>query len=212
MLCRMHLSVCCACSMYPRCVISHSTPPCVSVPHSRQILFWKKRAEEALQRSGLPHTIVRPGGLKSKLGPGETSAGNIVMGRAGSYGFPPLQKSGAILRSQVCGFGVLLIAEPVRVCRLHIHTLWCICYTIKDCAADTASEMLTNAFLLSSFCLLPPTPCPSNQHTKQVADVCVEALVCRAAEGKVVEIIAEKEAPAAGSIEALFEGVSMTWP
>jgi len=45
----------------------------------------------------------------------------------------------------------------------------------------------------------------------QVADVCVEALVCPAAEGKVVEVIAEKGAPAL-SIEALFEGVSMTWP
>jgi hypothetical protein len=27
-----------------------------------QILFWKKRAEEELQRSGLSYTIVRPGG------------------------------------------------------------------------------------------------------------------------------------------------------
>lgn len=66
-----------------------------------QILFWKKRAEEALQRSGLKHTVVRPGGLKSRLSPGESTAGNIVMGRAGTYGFPPLQKSGSILRSQV---------------------------------------------------------------------------------------------------------------
>ena len=27
----------------------------------RGVLFWKKRAEEALQRSGLDYTIVRPG-------------------------------------------------------------------------------------------------------------------------------------------------------
>jgi uncharacterized protein YbjT (DUF2867 family) len=26
------------------------------------VLFWKKRAEEALQRSGLDYTIIRPGG------------------------------------------------------------------------------------------------------------------------------------------------------
>ena len=26
-----------------------------------QILFWKKRAEEELQRSGLDYTIIRPG-------------------------------------------------------------------------------------------------------------------------------------------------------
>lgn len=29
--------------------------------HYRGVLFWKKRAEEALQRSGLDYTIVRPG-------------------------------------------------------------------------------------------------------------------------------------------------------
>eukprot|EP00899_Mesostigma_viride_P010782 jgi/Mesvir1/19705/Mv09968-RA.2 len=35
------------------------------------ILFWKKQAEEDLQRSGVPYTIVRPGGLKSELRNGE---------------------------------------------------------------------------------------------------------------------------------------------
>lgn len=76
-------------------------PVCLPAYWCAQILFWKKRAEEALQRSGLPYTVVRPGGLKSKLSPGESSAGSIVMGRPGTYGFPPLQKSGSILRSQV---------------------------------------------------------------------------------------------------------------
>ena len=28
------------------------------------VLFWKKRAEEALQRSGLDYTIIRPGGTR----------------------------------------------------------------------------------------------------------------------------------------------------
>jgi len=91
----------------PAHLVSFVLPAAHSSPI--QILFWKKRAEEALQRSGLHHTIVRPGGLKSRLGPGESTAGNIVMGRAGTYGFPPLQKSGSILRSQVrAGWTVLL--------------------------------------------------------------------------------------------------------
>ena len=30
------------------------------------VLFWKQKAEKYLQRSGLPYTIVRPGGLKSE--------------------------------------------------------------------------------------------------------------------------------------------------
>lgn len=88
------------------------------------VLLFKKQAELALARSGLPFTVVRPGGLKSRLRPGEGDAGRVVMAPAGTYGFPPLKKSGSILRSQV-------------------------------------------------------------------ADVCVEALVCDAAANKVVEVIAE---------------------
>lgn len=76
------------------------------------ILFWKKRAEEHLQRSGVPYTIVRPGGLvtdesdiekdgkKRRKGKKSSGKGAVVMGRAGTYGFPP-KKSGAILRSTV---------------------------------------------------------------------------------------------------------------
>eukprot|EP00892_Ulva_mutabilis_P007693 jgi/Ulvmu1/5296/UM022_0090.1 len=74
------------------------------------ILFWKKRGEEHLQRSGLPYTIVRPGGLvtdegdasssKKRRSKKSTGKGAVVMGRAGTYGFPP-KKSGAILRSKV---------------------------------------------------------------------------------------------------------------
>lgn len=91
------------------------------------VLFWKKRAEEALQRSGLNYTIVRPGGLKDSSQAGEAE-GEIVMAPANTYGFPPFKASGAILR-------------------------------------------------------------------KQVARVCVEALVEDAAKDKVVEIIAEPNAP-----------------
>lgn len=41
------------------------------------ILVWKKRAEEYLQSSGLPYTIVRPGGLKN-----EDNSDHIVMASA----------------------------------------------------------------------------------------------------------------------------------
>ena len=33
------------------------------------VLFWKKRAEEALQRSGLDYTIIRPGGTHRSAAP-----------------------------------------------------------------------------------------------------------------------------------------------
>jgi uncharacterized protein YbjT (DUF2867 family) len=65
------------------------------------VLIFKKQAELALARSGLAFTVVRPGGLKSALRPGEAEAGQVVMAPAGTYGFPPLKKSGSILRSQV---------------------------------------------------------------------------------------------------------------
>lgn len=69
------------------------------------ILFWKKQAEEYLQRSGLKYTIVRPGGLKDTLKDGEKK-GNIVMKGADElYG-------GGILRSQVAEVAVAAIAEP----------------------------------------------------------------------------------------------------
>jgi uncharacterized protein YbjT (DUF2867 family) len=41
------------------------------------ILVWKKQAEEYLQKSGVPYTIVRPGGLKN-----EDNADKIVMTQA----------------------------------------------------------------------------------------------------------------------------------
>lgn len=64
------------------------------------VLFWKKRGEEEVQRSGIDYTIVRPGGLKNKLRDGEP-AGNIVMKGPNVLGTPPAKKSGSILRSQV---------------------------------------------------------------------------------------------------------------
>jgi len=41
------------------------------------VLFWKKQAEEYLQVSGVPYTIVRPGGLKN-----EDKSGDLVMSAA----------------------------------------------------------------------------------------------------------------------------------
>jgi len=102
------------------------------------VLFWKKRAEEELQRSGLKYTIVRPGGLKDE--PTQASKpGNVVMKGANEFGLPPKQRPGSILR-------------------------------------------------------------------KQVAEVCINALVEPAAANKIVEIIAEDEAPYA-SYGALFSRV-----
>merc|ERR1712216_767335 len=61
------------------------------------VLFWKKRAEEYLQRSGLRYTIVRPGGLKDKA----DQVGAVRMGGPDTYGLPPRKAPGIVLRSQV---------------------------------------------------------------------------------------------------------------
>mmetsp|Transcript_31981 Transcript_31981/g.57269 ORF Transcript_31981/g.57269 Transcript_31981/m.57269 type:complete len:286 (-) Transcript_31981:430-1287(-) len=63
------------------------------------VLFWKKRAEEAIQRSGIPYTIVRPGGLMDE--PRGETAGNVIMKGADAFGLPPREQPGSILRSQV---------------------------------------------------------------------------------------------------------------
>ena len=64
------------------------------------MLFWKKRGEEALQRSGMPYTIVRPGGLLNEPRQGQFP-GNIVMAGPATFGLPPKRTPGSILRSQV---------------------------------------------------------------------------------------------------------------
>jgi uncharacterized protein YbjT (DUF2867 family) len=71
------------------------------------ILFWKKQAESALQRSGLPYTIIRPGGLMN-----EGRANGIVLGGPGTWGVPPLRSAGSILRSQVADLAVEALAAP----------------------------------------------------------------------------------------------------
>lgn len=87
-----------ACTAVARCSRTGGRRACRSA--ADQILFWKKRGEEAVQRSGLAATIVRPGGLLNTT-PAGRSPGSIVMAGPGEFGFPP-KRSGAILRSQVC--------------------------------------------------------------------------------------------------------------
>ena len=58
------------------------------------VLYWKKQAEQYIQSSGIPYTIVRPGGLKE-----EDNTDNIVMSQADTLfdGSIPRQKV-----AQVC--------------------------------------------------------------------------------------------------------------
>ncbi|KAK3236136.1 hypothetical protein CYMTET_53703 [Cymbomonas tetramitiformis] len=74
------------------------------------VLFWKKRAEEALQRSGLTYTIVRPGGLKNEPEDG-SGKGNVIMKGPNSFGLPPREQPGSILREQVAEVCVAALIE-----------------------------------------------------------------------------------------------------
>eukprot|EP00208_Stichococcus_sp_RCC1054_P005966 CAMPEP_0206148608 /NCGR_PEP_ID=MMETSP1473-20131121/37139_1 /ASSEMBLY_ACC=CAM_ASM_001109 /TAXON_ID=1461547 /ORGANISM="Stichococcus sp, Strain RCC1054" /LENGTH=357 /DNA_ID=CAMNT_0053546003 /DNA_START=45 /DNA_END=1118 /DNA_ORIENTATION=- len=74
------------------------------------VLFWKKRAEEALQRSGLDYTIVRPGGLVDAPR-GNRVMGGVVMAGPSTYGLPPKQQPGSILRSRVADVCVEALVE-----------------------------------------------------------------------------------------------------
>ncbi|KAK9840228.1 hypothetical protein WJX74_005949 [Apatococcus lobatus] len=76
------------------------------------VLFFKKRAEEELQRSGITYTIVRPGGLQDTLREGQTRPGGIVMRGPDAFGLPPRATPGGILRSQVADVCVEALVEP----------------------------------------------------------------------------------------------------
>jgi uncharacterized protein YbjT (DUF2867 family) len=65
------------------------------------VLFWKQQAETYLQQSGLPYTIVRPGGLRS-----EDAETPIVMQGADTL------FEGSIPRSQVAKIAVAALSEP----------------------------------------------------------------------------------------------------
>lgn len=128
------------------------------------ILFWKKRAEEHLQRSGLPYTIVRPGGLvtdevdmkdskKRRKGKKSSGKGAVVMGRAGTYGFPP-KKSGAILRSTVRFFWFWRLLKrrfgSGVVCQKHLGTKAWLNDVMLHCRWPSVLESLWSKTVLST--------------------------------------------------------------
>ena len=53
-----------------------------------------------MQRSGIPYTIVRPGGLLNAPRQGQAAA-DVIMEGPGTFGLPPKRTPGSILRSQV---------------------------------------------------------------------------------------------------------------
>ncbi|MBW4591450.1 MAG: NAD(P)H-binding protein [Brasilonema angustatum HA4187-MV1] len=65
------------------------------------ILYWKKQAEEYIQKSGLSYTIVRPGGLKN-----EDNSNQIVMQSADTL------FEGSIPRQKVAQVSVEALFEP----------------------------------------------------------------------------------------------------
>ena len=84
------------------------------------VLFWKKRGEEALQRSGLRYTVVRPGGLtdggrgkgRGRGGGKGKGKGRVTMAPAGTYGLPPAKEApGSILRAQVAAVAAAALVE-----------------------------------------------------------------------------------------------------
>ena len=56
--------------------------------HFLQVLFRKKRGEEALERSGVPYTFVQPGGLLDAPRQGQVP-GAIILEGPGVFGLPP---------------------------------------------------------------------------------------------------------------------------
>lgn len=65
------------------------------------VLYWKKQAEEYIQRSGLTYTIVRPGGLKN-----EDNADRIIMSSADTL------FEGSIPRPKVAQVCIEALFEP----------------------------------------------------------------------------------------------------
>ena len=65
------------------------------------VLYWKKQAESYIQQSGIPYTIVRPGGLKE-----EDNSDNIIMSGADTL------FDGSIPRQKVAQICVEAITQP----------------------------------------------------------------------------------------------------
>ena len=68
------------------------------------------QAEEALQRSGIPYTIVRPGGLKS--GPVNEGDGGVVLAPADALSSGSINRS---LVADICVESLLIDAAENRI-------------------------------------------------------------------------------------------------
>ena len=71
------------------------------------VLYWKKQAEQYIKSSGIPYTIVRPGGLKS-----EDNADKIVMSEADTL------FDGSIPRQKVAQVCVEALSQPEAKARI----------------------------------------------------------------------------------------------
>lgn len=71
----------------------------------------KKQGELALQRSGIPYTIIRPGGLLDEPRQGQ-KLGSVVAAGPDAFGLPPRRRPGSILRSSVAEACVAALVEP----------------------------------------------------------------------------------------------------
>lgn len=96
------------------------------------ILYWKKQAENYLQASGIPYTIVRPGGLKE-----EDNADNIIMSQADTL------FEGSIPRQKVAQVCVAALSQPAAK-----STIVEIVAT-PDAASKSWSELFADATLSS---------------------------------------------------------------
>jgi len=71
------------------------------------VLYWKKQAEQYIKSSGIPYTIVRPGGLKS-----EDNADKVVMSEADTL------FDGSIPRQKVAQVCVEALSQPEAKARI----------------------------------------------------------------------------------------------
>lgn len=72
------------------------------------VLVWKRLGELELERSGLTHTIVRPGGLTN-----DTADRGVTLAPQGTYGLPPSRQiPGSISRKRVAQLVVGAIGTP----------------------------------------------------------------------------------------------------
>lgn len=73
------------------------------------VLVMKKAGELAVQRSGIPYTILRPGGLLNEEKDGSRI---VIVGPQDYYGLPPRKRPGSILRSKVAEAAIAALVEP----------------------------------------------------------------------------------------------------